>query len=146
MDYVKQLRINVVASDNPNLVQQQVTSAQDVYDLFHHLRDDAKHKVLGLALNESMFPRTFEVIGMGGVGILQSLKAIDIFKIAALHNTPYFILLMNHPSQTQLAKPTDEEREKIKEIELQAKVLGIQLVDFVIIGRDTFWSLYKRRY
>ena len=146
MDYVKQLRINVVASDNSNLVQQQITSAQDVYDLFQYLRDDAKHKVLGLALNESMFPRTFEVIGLGGVGILQSLKAIDIFKIAVLHNTPYFILLMNHPSQTQLAKPTDEEREKIKEIELQAKVLGIQLVDFVIIGRDTFWSLSKRLY
>lgn len=143
MDYTKKLQIDAVASDVQNLVQRQITSPQAVYDLFYHLLDDAKHKVIGLALNDSMSPWFIEVIGLGGPDILQSLKVVDLFKIAAVHDTPYIILLMNHPTETELIEPSTEDLEKIKEIERQAGVLDIHLVDFLIIGKDSFWSFSK---
>ena len=63
--------------------------------------------------------------------------------MAALYNTPYPILELNHP--TDDPHPTKTEREKIEPMQLKAEVLRMTLLDVVIIAHGHFWCLARER-
>ena len=61
-----------------------------------------------------MAPRGFEAIGIGDWGCLKVSRSHGFFRVAALYNTPYPILGLNHP--TDDPNPTKAEREKIEQM------------------------------
>lgn len=54
-----------------------------------------------------------------------------------------FILVHNHPSGN--CNPSNEDIETTKNIENASKIVGLQLLDHIIIGDGTFYSIYANQ-
>ncbi len=70
------------------------------------------------------------------------LRAAEIFRLAIVRNCPGIIVCHNHPSG--LPEPSPEDIEVTRQLVEAGKVLDIDLVDHLVIGRHTFVSLKER--
>ena len=73
-----------------------------------------------------------------GNGTQAVVSAKEVFKGALLHNAQGIILCHNHPSGDPSASP--EDLQIAKTLKEAAKLLGIRLLDFVIIGDERHCS------
>lgn len=75
------------------------------------------------------------------VGTLNSSVAHprEVFDLAIRNNAAGIILVHNHPSGD--CSPSDEDREFTKQVILSGRVLGIEVLDHVIIGNGSYYSL-----
>ncbi|WP_339998897.1 JAB domain-containing protein [Priestia aryabhattai] len=68
----------------------------------------------------------------------------EVLKPAVLSNSASIIVAHNHPS-TDLT-PSTEDIEVTKRLTESGKILGIELLDHIIVGDDTFVSLREKGY
>ncbi len=68
----------------------------------------------------------------------------DVFKIALLSNARAVILAHNHPSGDPM--PSADDLALTQRLKTAGDVLGIDLLDHVIVGGDTYVSLKERGY
>ena len=137
MDYLKKLKIEYVETNIKNPLKGQVRKPEDVYLLFKDMENADKEKVVAVYLNSRMNINSFEVLSIGTTHKAW-LSPKEIFKGALLTNSTDFILLHNHPSGNP--EPGYADRFLIKKIEKQSAVMEIEMVDFIIVGRNKFWS------
>jgi DNA repair protein RadC len=93
---------------------------------------DIKNKLIGI-----------HFVGVGGV----DFSAVDIrlvIRILALSGATGMIFFHNHPSGE--VKPSDEDIHLLNRLDEICKVVGFQLVDFVIIGRGLAKSGREERW
>ena len=64
-----------------------------------------------------------------------------IITLAATYNAAEAIIAHNHPSG--VPKPSDGDFTLTRQIAWDGEILGIRLMDHVIIGEDTFYSMKK---
>lgn len=115
-----------------------VTSAQAVYDFlspklvalpnehFFVLHLDSKHKIIKQ-----------EIISIGTLNA-SLVHPREVFKSAIKENSKSLIVVHNHPSGDQAPSAEDE---KVTKILFRAgELLGINVLDHVIIGRNGFYS------
>lgn len=118
-----------------------VRSEKDVYEMMKHLENEDREHFKAILLD----PRN-KVIGVNTVSI-GSLNASlvhprEVFKPAILTNAASIILVHNHPSGNP--EPSDADIEVTKQINEAGKILGIELLDHIIIGRGKYESLSDR--
>ena len=65
-------------------------------------------------------------------------NAKDIIKWAIRYSSNHFIMCHNHPSGN--ATPSKEDALVTKEVDEQAKMMGLKMLDHVIIGKGCFFS------
>jgi DNA repair protein RadC len=72
-----------------------------------------------------------------------NFRAAEVLREAVITNAPSVVLVHNHPSGDPEPSPPDIAL--TKELVKAGEVLGIEVADHVIVGRDAFVSLKERK-
>jgi len=64
----------------------------------------------------------------------------EVLKVAILLNAASFIIFHNHPSGE--AEPSGEDLNLTRRIQNASKIIGIQMLDHIIVGYDTYLSIF----
>lgn len=68
----------------------------------------------------------------------------EVFQQAILNNAASIICFHNHPSGN--SSPSNEDFEVTKRLKDAGKILGIDVLDHIVIGRDEYTSLKEKGY
>lgn len=77
-------------------------------------------------------------IAIGGNNFV-TIGMKDILTEAVRENAPKIILVHNHPSGN--STPSNQDYEVTKKLETSAKILGIELIDHIVIGKSEYTSI-----
>jgi DNA repair protein RadC len=127
-------RVSEVKQETSKFAKQ----ASDIFDIL-------KNKI-GFQTKEHFVVLSFDVrhkyLGMDiiAVGILTAniIHPRETFEAAIRRHAAYIIVSHNHPSGD--CTPSDEDLEITKRLVESGKVLGIQMMDHVIVSRDSYLS------
>ena len=72
-----------------------------------------------------------------------NFRAAEVLREAVITNAPSVVLVHNHPSGDPEPSPPDIAL--TKELVKAGEILGIEVTDHVIVGRDVFVSLKERK-
>lgn len=116
-----------------------IKSSRDAYERFLSLIDDpTKEHFLVAYLNRGNIVVKVERISIGGVSKAPADPKV-IFKNALLKDATAVILCHNHPSG--VAKPSTEDMKMTKQLVAAGKILDIDVLDHLIIGENSYFSL-----
>lgn len=108
--------------------------------LLEELRFHGKEHLIGLCFNANYKLIKKDILSIGSVDtVLVSPR--DVFKFAFINNASFIALAQNHPSGD--ATPGESDIELTKTIAKIGKVVGIRLIDHIIIGKNTYFSMYE---
>ena len=93
-----------------------------------------------VSLTTKMEPLAVEIAAVGGINAC-GIDIRDIFKHSILNNAAYVMCFHNHPSGC--SEPSYQDELLTKKMEEGGRLLGIQLVDHIIVGGDTFYSFRR---
>jgi DNA repair protein RadC len=117
----------------------QIKTASDVYQYYvDELQNKTKEYFYALFLDTKNKILKEELISIGTLN--ESLiHPREVFNPAIKASSQAVILVHNHPSGDCV--PSDSDKEVTKELVEAGKIMGINVLDHVIIGRDGFISL-----
>ena len=116
----------------------QLNSAEDVYRLVRPLiADEPREKLIGLYLNTQHHLVALETISKG-TDSFSVVSPREVFKTAFLTNANALILVHNHPSGK--VDPSNEDIQTSLRLKDAAKLLDIELLDFIILSYTTYGS------
>lgn len=96
-----------------------------------------------LTLNQRKKPINFSVISMGTL-TESPVHPREVFKTAILSNAAGIIIAHNHPSGD--VEPSDKDMIITERLQEAGKLLGIELIDHIIIGRSgEYYSFQENR-
>lgn len=110
---------------------------------FLHLDDQTEEYLYMICMNSKLELTSVFEISHGNVNS-SIIGAREIFQKALLANAVSIILMHNHPSGDSI--PSREDIEVTKRIVEAGRVVGVELVDHIIIGRPMFTSLKEKGY
>ncbi len=113
-------------------------NAKDVYEYLADMRNLPKEHLRGIYLNSHHKVIHDEVISIGTINS-NLIHPREVFRPAIEHSAVAIILAHNHPSG--IVEPSKEDIEITEKIIATGKVVGIDLIDHVIIGKDKFESI-----
>jgi DNA repair protein RadC len=124
--------------------ERSVRSPEDGYRLLRQFIGDMDREVLMLVCLDTKNQPT--AINICHIGSLNSsiVHPREIMKTAILSNAASIIIAHNHPSGN--AAPSNEDIEVTKRMKEAGKIIGIDLLDHIIVGDDTFVSLKEKGY
>jgi DNA repair protein RadC len=86
---------------------------------------------------------TYEAMVYRGTIDTVQIRIGELFRPALIYNAANIILTHNHPSGSSLPSPEDV---KVTERVVTAgKLLGVEVLDHVIMGKQTFSSLREKK-
>ena len=115
-----------------------IRTARDVFEYAKDIRDLPKEHLRGIYLNTHYTVIHDEVISIGTIDT-NIVHPREVFKPALAYSAAAVVLVHNHPSGVVEASQTD--CETTRQLIEAAKILGIDLVDHVIVTRDSFASV-----
>ena len=115
-----------------------IRDAQDAYVYCRTMANLPREQLKVLLLNSRYQVVHEEVLAIGSAEHLQVLPR-DVFQAAVERRVPAIILVHNHPSDD--SKPSKSDREFTKTVQEAGRLLGIELLDHVIVTRDTYASV-----
>lgn len=115
-----------------------IRTAQDVFAYAADMRNLSKEHLRGLYLNTHYQVIHDETISIGTVDA-NLLHPREVFRPALLYAAAGVVLVHNHPSG--VAEPSPQDRTVTAQIAEAGMMLGIELVDHVIVTRDSFASI-----
>lgn len=110
---------------------------------FLHLDDQTEEYLYMICMNSKLELTSVFEISHGNVNS-SIIGAREIFQKALLANAVSIILMHNHPSGD--STPSREDIGVTKRIVEAGRVVGVELVDHIIIGRHMFTSLKEKGY
>jgi DNA repair protein RadC len=114
-----------------------IDSVEAVINQVSELKYATREHIVCLYLNTRMQLLLKETLAVGSVN--QSILAPrDIFSVIKYHPVSYFILVHNHPSGNP--EPSAEDLRFTSIIQTAGRLLGVELLDHVIVGKDTHYS------
>ena len=115
-----------------------IKEPQDGYEYIKHkLMFEKQEKVVLLCLNNHLeiVQDKLLFIGSGDVSLLETK---EVFQYTLRSGCNRIILIHNHPSGNP--KPSHEDQEITRKIEMMAKHLDIEFIDHIIIGDHCYYS------
>ncbi len=138
--YLRKLQIKLVDGEFDNPINEQIRDPSQVYGIFRDIKDKSQETLLGLYLSENQKANVYSVLSVGS-----SHEALcspeEIFRHAYLTSSKTFVLIHNHPGGDP--SPSENDREVIRILERQSKILNFRFLDFIIVGKDVYWSLFE---
>ena len=115
-----------------------IRTAEDVYNHTTDMHTLKKEQVRGLYLNAHHQIIHDEVISIGTVNT-SVIHPREVFQPAVKIGAVALVLVHNHPSGE--TTPSEADRLVTTQLDLAGKTLGIELLDHVIVTKDSFRSL-----
>ena len=116
-----------------------IRNAKDVYDHLSDMRTLAKEQLRGLYLNSHNHIVHDEVISIGTINS-NLVHPREVFRPAIEYSAAAVILAHNHPSG--IIEPSAEDIRVTEQIVKAGKLIGIEILDHVIIGKDGWKSIH----
>jgi DNA repair protein RadC len=126
-------RYNVITN-----MKEKISAPKDVYAIFREkLMNEKRENFFVLLLDTKNKIIKSELISLG---ILDAsiVHAREIFRPAIKHSSSKIILIHNHPSGDPT--PSKEDLEITKKLMEAGEIIGIEIVDHIIIGKEKYWS------
>jgi DNA repair protein RadC len=128
-----------LAWDHENRESISITGPEDVYALVRdELAGADRERFLSILLSTKNMVIGIETVGIGTINTCM-VTARELFKSALLANAHSVILCHNHPSGD--LTPSDKDIALTRKIVNAGEILGIEVCDHLIVGRDGFKSL-----
>lgn len=99
--------------------------------------------VLALAVDASMKPVGFEITAIGSLNSCE-ISCRELFKNLILSCAYGLVLIHNHPSGNPC--PSREDDLVTRRIRKAGEILGIELVDHLVLGEDSYYSYEEDKY
>ena len=118
-----------------------ITRPQDVANMFmEELKHEKQEKLKLLLLNtKNEVIKNIEIKTGSSSEII--VQPAEILKEVIKEELSKFILIHNHPSGD--ATPSDADIKFTKKLDESAKLLGVNLLDHIVIGKDCYKSIRK---
>lgn len=115
-----------------------LVSAQRIAELFRDLQNEAKEKLIAIALDTQLKVLCFEVISIGSLNAVYARPGESI-RSTILVNARCFVMVHNHPSGDPTPSSPDEDF--TYELVSAGHSTGMPLEDHIIIGQgDSYYS------
>lgn len=127
-------RLSIPEKQNP-----QINSAKDIADiLIPKMSHFEEEHLVAIYLNTRRRIIKSKTLFIGSLNE-SIINSREIFKIALEEGASGIILAHNHPSGDPI--PSEADIESTKDIHQAGTIMGIPLLDHIIIGDKTYWSL-----
>lgn len=118
-----------------------IRNASDVYEYLKDMQNLPKEHLRGLYLNSHNRIIHDEVISIGTINT-NIVHPREVFRPAIEYSAAAVVLAHNHPSGNP--SPSTEDVEITEQLIRAGKIIGINVLDHVIITKDTFVSVKVR--
>lgn len=129
---------------NLNLVRdyknKKVISAHSIYELAEDYKKLDKEVFAVYLLDTKNKVKKREIISMG-IMDASIIHPREVFRLAILTGAHRIILSHNHPSGD--TEPSDEDMKITRQLQEAGKLIGIEVLDHVIVGKRGYWSLVE---
>ncbi len=115
-----------------------ITDSESAYSIFKDMEDLKRERVDILCLNSRFEYIARESIAMGSLNCA-SLSPREVIYTAIVNNSAFVILAHNHPSGDSM--PSQEDISLTKSINQGLELIGIQLLDHIVVGKDSWESI-----
>jgi len=112
-----------------------ITQSKDAYEIFKDMENLKKEKVDILCLNSRFEYISRETVAVGSINCANVLPR-EILYPAILNNSSFILIAHNHPSGD--STPSHEDILFTKKILESLNLVGIQLLDHLVIGKNTW--------
>src|SRR6056297_2810941 len=127
-----------------NRCGQKIESAEDVYNLLkNELKDKKKEHMKVISLNSRNKVISINDVSIGTLNSNLSHPR-EIFEKAIRNSANSVILAHNHPSGN--SQPSSSDIKMNEEIKKAGKIVGIEVKDHLIIGKENYFSFSKKGY
>lgn len=126
-----------IQEQDPDTVQ----SLHDVISRYESLEQEPKEHLYAIFLNNGNQFIGDKIIGLGSRDTVE-IDIQDVVRTAALTNAGATILVHNHPSGK--AEATDKDIEVTQEAQEVLEKINVELLDHVIISRDSHYSMRRK--
>lgn len=121
----------------------EIKKPQDVANLLiEELRYEKKEIVKLLILNNKNMVEKIVNLTQGNANSA-TVEIKQIIEEVLKTGMTKFILVHNHPSGD--TKPSFKDIETTKKVEEASRLMGLQLLDHIIIGQESFYSIYTKK-
>ncbi|MCH6259327.1 hypothetical protein MLD52_22425 [Puniceicoccaceae bacterium K14] len=122
---------------NGSPVGKAVSGAEQIYELFKDLQNEAKEKLIAISLDTKLKIISFEVVAIGSVNSIYG-RPFEAIRAAIALNAAGLVIVHNHPSGD--ADPSESDKEFTGNLKDITDKGGMQLHDHIIIGDDSYFS------
>ncbi|MDD3223208.1 MAG: JAB domain-containing protein [Clostridium sp.] len=105
------------------------------------LEDSDREQLLVCCLDTKNHPIAINVVSVGSLNS-SIVHPREVFKPAILSNADSIIIFHNHPSGDPV--PSKEDINVTKRLKESGKIIGIEAIDHIIIGDNSFCSLKEK--
>jgi DNA repair protein RadC len=117
--------------------QTKINSSKDVWQYFANIRNLKQEHFYCLHLNSKNEIISSKLIAIGTLNSVV-IHPREVFKHAIIESAQSIILVHNHPSGD--VTPSLQDKEITKKLEKASELVGIELLDHVIIGKEKWFS------
>ena len=141
--FLAELRSNGRAAARGGPLGRSVSRPADIYELVRPEMEHVVQEQVRVVLLDTRC-RVLDVVLVyqGNVSSV-NFRAAEVLREAVITNAPSVVLVHNHPSGDPEPSPPDISL--TKELVKAGKILGIEVADHLIVGRDAFVSLKERK-
>ncbi|MFA6423911.1 MAG: DNA repair protein RadC [Candidatus Magasanikbacteria bacterium] len=118
-----------------------ILSPKDVWENLKDIRDHKKEHFVVFYLDTRNQEIKREIISVGTLNA-NLIHPREVFEPAIMHSAAQLIVAHNHPSGNP--EPSEEDLAITKRLAEAGKILGIDLLDHIIIAKESFISLNDR--
>lgn len=115
-----------------------IRDAKQAFNYLQDMRTLPKEQFRGLYLNSRYRLIHDEIISIGSL-TASIIHPREVFKPAIEYSAAAVIVAHNHPSGS--LKPTTDDIEVTQKLKQASEILGIDLLDHIIIGKNKFFSI-----
>lgn len=135
-----EVKIQLIREDKP-IKEYRIKTPNDIYELVKdELADLDREVFLVISLNTRNRVLGVNTVSVGSLNA-NLVHPREVFKSAILLNASSIILLHNHPSGE--TEPSKDDIKRTDELVKAGKLLGIEVVDHLIVGNNTFYSFLE---
>lgn len=114
----------------------------DVWEELRDIRDNKKEYFVVFYLDIRNNLITKEIVSIGTLNT-SLVHPREVFEPAILHSAAQLLIAHNHPSGEPIA--SEDDIKITKQLMEAGKILGIEIVDHVIVTKETYFSLKEQR-
>ena len=118
-----------------------ITSPEDAVKVLSFIRNKKREYFVALYLDAENKLITQKIISIGSLDA-SIVHPREVFYPAIKYRAASVIIAHNHPSGN--LEPSENDLKVSKKLAKAGKILGIQLIDHLVITRDSFFSLRKK--
>lgn len=143
MQKIQIVAIKMVKDKNLMVEKNKISSPKDGFEIIAKYLEGADREYLVvMTLDTKNIVNSISTVSIGSLNS-SIVHPREVFKTAILSNAASIIIAHNHPSSAEL-EPSREDINVTNRLKECGKLLGIELLDHLIIGDNTFISLKER--